>query len=76
MGGTVDLMAALEDSLAKAKNASIHAYYKKQGFDSCPRCGEWIAEQMGRPVPAESEQPDDVEIFLPQPSGGDDRASD
>lgn len=27
-------------------------------------------------VPAESEQPDDVETFLPQPSGGGDHASD
>lgn len=48
MGGTVDLMRALEDSLAKATNVSIHAYYKAQGFESCPRCGEWIAEQSGR----------------------------
>lgn len=52
----VDLMKALEDSLAAAKEqlSSTHAYFKAQGFESCPECGLWLgtpkwAEGMRRP---------------------------
>ena len=47
-GSDIDLMAALEDSLLEAsKMPTIHGYYKRQGFESCPRCGEWLLPPTG-----------------------------
>jgi hypothetical protein len=25
------------------REPTVHAYYRHQGFESCPDCGEWIA---------------------------------
>jgi hypothetical protein len=26
---------------------TIHGYYRRQGYENCPKCGEWLASPNG-----------------------------